>query len=73
MPILLGFVLGVLVTIFGAYGYDAASGNADNGMSATNQAPMVNGKVVQSDWTVFENNVRATATNVERSIRHHAS
>lgn len=73
MPMFLGFVLGVLVTIFGAYLYDAATGTVGNGMSASNQSPMVNWNVVKNDWNVFENNVRATANNVEQTIKKHTS
>lgn len=73
MPMVLGFILGVLVTIFGAYAYDAATGNAGNGLSATNQSPMVNWQVVKSDWGVFEQNVRATADSLERTIKQHTS
>jgi hypothetical protein len=73
MPVLLGFILGVFVTVFGAYMYDAGTGNAANGMSVSNQAPMVNWSVVKSDWQIFEDHVRATADNLERSIKQHTS
>jgi hypothetical protein len=73
MPVLLGFILGVFVTIFGAYVYDAATGNAGNGMSVSSQAPMVNWSVVQNDWQIFEDRVRATADNIERTVKQHAS
>ncbi len=42
---LLGFILGVLVTIAGAYAYDSNTGRAANGLSASDaggQAPVVN-------------------------------
>jgi hypothetical protein len=73
MPVFLGFILGVVVTICGAYLYDAATGNAGNGMSASNQAPMVNWNVVNNDWQTFESNIRATADNLEHTIKHRAS
>jgi hypothetical protein len=73
MPVLVGFVLGVLVTIFGAYMYDAATGNVSNGLSASNQAPMVNWNVVKNEWDIFESNVLATENNIERTIKKHAS
>jgi hypothetical protein len=73
MPVLVGFVLGVLVTIFGAYMYDAATGNVSNGLSASNQAPMVNWNVVKNEWDIFESNVLATENNIERTINKHAS
>jgi hypothetical protein len=68
---LMGLVLGVLVTVFGAYAYDSATGKVGNGLSASNQAPLVNWNVAKNDWNVFENNVRATADNIERSIKQH--
>lgn len=73
MPVLFGFLLGIVVTIFGAYIYDAATGNAGNGMSVSNQAPMVNWNVVKNDWQIFEDNVRGTADNLERTIKQHTS
>ncbi len=73
MPALFGFILGVVVTILGAYLYDAATGNAGNGMSASNQAPMVNWNVVSNDWQIFEDHVRTTADNIERTIKQHTS
>jgi hypothetical protein len=73
MPVLIGFVLGVLVTIFGAYMYDAATGNVPNGLSASNQAPMVNWSVVKNEWNILESNVRATENNIERTIKKHVS
>jgi hypothetical protein len=73
MPVLLGFILGVFVTIFGAYMYDAATGNAGNGMTVSNQAPMVNWSVVQNDWQIFEGHVRATADNIGRTFKEHTS
>jgi hypothetical protein len=73
MPVLVGFIFGVFVTIFGAYIYDAAAGNVSNGMSAGNQAPMVNWNVVDNEWQLFEAHVRATADNVERTIHQHTS
>jgi hypothetical protein len=73
MPVLIGFILGVVVTIFGAYMYDAATGNVGNGMSASNQAPMVNWNVVSNDWQGVETHVRTTAENIERTIKQHTS
>ena len=34
MPVLLGFILGVAVTILGVYEYDSSTGRAGNGLSA---------------------------------------
>jgi hypothetical protein len=73
MPVFVGFILGVVVTILGAYMYDAATGNVDKGLSASTQAPMVNWSVVKSDWEIFESNVRATADNIERTFKQRSS
>ena len=35
MPVLLGFILGVAVTILGVYEYDSSTGRAGNGLAAT--------------------------------------
>ena len=35
MPVLLGFILGVAVTILGVYEYDSSTGRAGNGLSAS--------------------------------------
>jgi hypothetical protein len=74
MPVLLGFILGVLVTIAGAYEYDSTTGRAANGLSATSasgQAPMVNWSVVSDDWQNLQTNVRAKAENLEHTLKQH--
>jgi hypothetical protein len=73
VPILLGFILGVAVTITGAYAFDSSTGRAINGLTVTSQAPMVNWAVVDSEWQSFRDNVRITADNIERSLKQHAS
>jgi hypothetical protein len=49
VPILLGFILGVAVTIAGAFAFDSATGRAANGLTAASQAPMVNWAVVDGE------------------------
>ncbi|HTZ01742.1 MAG TPA: hypothetical protein VMC05_05350 [Xanthobacteraceae bacterium] len=73
MPILLGFILGVLVTIGGAYEYDATSGRAANGLPATAdaQAPLVNWNVVATDWHSLRSQVRVQAEAIEQTIKRH--
>ena len=74
MPVLLGFILGVLVTIAGAYEYNSTTGRAANGLSATSasgQAPMVNWSVVSDDWQNLQTNVRAKAENLEHTLKQH--
>jgi hypothetical protein len=60
MRLLFGIVLGVFLTIGGAYVYDASSGalatrNADSTFGAK---PMVNWDVVSENWRSLEGNVR---------------
>jgi hypothetical protein len=74
VPALIGFILGVLVTIGCAYEYDASTGRAANGLSAASaegQAPMVNWSVVSGDWQSFQAHVRTTADNFEQRLKQH--
>jgi hypothetical protein len=74
VPILLGFILGVIVTIGGAYEYDLNSGRYGNGLSVTDasgNAPMVNWNVVDNQWQIFQSNVRATAADLEHKLKAH--
>ena len=71
MPMLFGFILGVLVTIVGAYAYDSATGRAANGMSSTATAPMVNWNVVTDDWHSFATGVQNTTTDLENRLKRH--
>lgn len=75
MPILLGFILGVIVTIVGAYEYDSTTGRAANGLSATaagGAAPMVNWNVVSNDWQNFQARVRLKAGNLAQELKAHS-
>lgn len=72
MPVLLGFIIGVALTIAAAYEYDSATGRAANGLSADaagGQAPMVNWNVVSDDWQNLQTNVRIKADNLEKSLK----
>jgi hypothetical protein len=71
MPALFGFILGVVVTIAGAYLYDASTGRAANGMSPTAAAPMVNWNVVSDDWHAFATGVQNTTTDLENRLKRH--
>ncbi|MFZ3359513.1 MAG: hypothetical protein WCA56_11270 [Xanthobacteraceae bacterium] len=74
MPILLGFILGIAVTIAGAYEYDASTGRAGNGLSASSaggQAPMVNWSVVSDDWQNLQTAVRAKTETLEQHLKAH--
>jgi hypothetical protein len=75
VPILLGFILGVIVTIAGAYAYDSQTGRASHGLTvdaAGGQAPMVNWDVVNQDWQTFQATVRTKADNLEHSLKQHS-
>lgn len=75
MPVLLGFILGVALTILGVYVFDTSTGRVANGMSATaagGKAPMVNWDVVTNDWRNFEANVRSTTDDLERKLKQHS-
>jgi hypothetical protein len=72
--VLLGIILGVILTIAGTYTYDSSTGREANGLTATaadGQAPMVNWDVVGANWSLFKTNVRESADNLERSIKRH--
>ncbi|HZC56533.1 MAG TPA: hypothetical protein VE396_10895 [Xanthobacteraceae bacterium] len=74
MPALLGFILGIAITIAGAFLYDTATGRVANGLAPTaagGQAPMVNWDVVTDDWRIFQSDVRTTADNLQRMIKLH--
>jgi hypothetical protein len=74
VPIFLGFILGVIVTIAGAYEYDSTTGRYVNGLSAADaggRAPMVNWGVVSDDWQDLQSNVRATAADIEHTLKKH--
>jgi hypothetical protein len=71
MPALFGFILGVVVTIAGAYLYDASTGRAANGLSPTATAPMVNWNVVTDDWHSFSTGVQNTASDLENRLKGH--
>ena len=72
MPALFGFILGVVLTIAGAYAYDSSTGRAANGLSANaagGQAPMVNWDVVSGDWQNLQANLRTKAENLEQKLK----
>jgi len=74
VPILLGIILGVVLTIAGAYEYDSTTGRAVNGLSASasgGQAPMVNWGVVSDDWQNLQTAVRVKAENLEQKLKRH--
>ncbi len=71
---LLGIIIGVFLTIAGAYAYDASTGRAPNGLApdaASGQAPLVNWDVVSANWNGFKARMSESADSLERSLRRH--
>jgi hypothetical protein len=71
MPALFGFILGVIVTIAGAYLYDSSTGRAVNGLSPAATAPMVNWNVVTDDWHAFTTGVHNTTSDLQNRLKRH--
>jgi hypothetical protein len=71
MRALFGFILGVIVTIAGAYLYDSSTGRAVNGLSTTATAPMVNWNVVTDDWHAFTTSVQNTTSDLQNRLKRH--
>jgi hypothetical protein len=71
MPVLLGVILGVILTVAGAFAYDTSTGRAQNGLSPSTAAnpPMVNWDVVNDDWQGFKANVRQMGADFERGLK----
>jgi hypothetical protein len=72
--VLLGIILGVILTVAGAYAYDSSTGRAPNGLAPTaadGQAPMVNWDVVSANWDLLKADVRERADNLERNLKQH--
>jgi hypothetical protein len=69
MQMLVGMILGALITIGAALLYDSSTGRAANGLtvaSAEGHAPMVNWDVVSHDWDGMKQRLREVALDVEK-------
>ena len=69
MRLLLGIVLGALLTVAGAFAYDTSSGRAPNGLQTTaanGHPPMVNWDVVSDNWNGVQANLRNLGADVEK-------
>jgi hypothetical protein len=69
MRLLLGMILGALLTVAGAYAYDTSTGRAPNGLSvsaAGARPPMVNWDVVSDNWSGVQTNLRNLSADVEK-------
>jgi hypothetical protein len=76
MRILLGFVLGVALTIACVYEYDFSTGRVANGLAPTaadGRAPMVNWDVVGNTWQDFQANLRVKTEDLEKTVKRHVS
>jgi hypothetical protein len=74
MPILLGLILGIALTIAGAYEFDSSTGRVPNGLTsaaAGGQAPMVNWNVVSDDWHDLTANLHSKAQDLEKNLKQH--
>ena len=69
MRILLGMILGVLITVGAAFVYDSSTGRAASGLtvaSAEGHAPMVNWDVVSHNWDGMKLQLRDVAVDIEK-------
>jgi hypothetical protein len=69
MQILLGMILGVLITIGAAFVYDSSTGRATHGLtmaSADGNAPMVNWDVVGRNWDGVKQRMHDAAVDAEK-------
>jgi hypothetical protein len=69
MQMLLGIILGILITVCAAFVYDSSTGRAANGLtvaSADGHAPLVNWDVASHDWDGMKQRLRDVAVDVER-------
>ena len=69
IQMLLGMILGVLLTVGAAFVYDSSTGRAANGLtvaSADGHASVVNWDVVSHDWVGMKQRLREVAVDVER-------
>jgi hypothetical protein len=71
---ILGVILGVILTVAGAYAYDSSTGRVPNGLPPTaagGNPPLVNWDVVSEDWATFKASVRESAGNLEKRLKRH--
>jgi hypothetical protein len=69
MPILLGVILGVFLTVASAFVYDTTTGRAPNGLppsAAGGRPPMVNWNVVSDNWNGLQASLREMGAEIER-------
>ena len=64
MRVLIGIILGALLTVGGAYLYDLHNALSGTGTSASVQRPMVNWDVVSTKWNHLTDRARAEWTRL---------
>ena len=72
MQILLGMILGALITVGAAFVYDSSTGRAASDLtvaSAEGHAPMVNWDVVSHNWDGVKLQLRNVAVDIEKGWR----
>jgi hypothetical protein len=67
MRVLVGILLGAVLTIGGAYLYDSRTGLAATTPSASTQRPLVNWDVVSTKWNHLTNTARAEWNRIASS------
>jgi hypothetical protein len=68
MPVLVGMILGIILTIGAAFAYDTSTGRAPNGLAsaAGGSAPMVNWHVVNDNWHHVKAHLQNAGAQAER-------
>jgi hypothetical protein len=69
MPMFVGLILGVVLTVATAFMYDTSTGRAPNGLppsAANGRPPLVNWDVVNDDWQDVRVVLQNAGTNIER-------
>ena len=71
MRMLLGMILGVALTVAGAFAYDTLTGRIPDTVdtSAIDQRPMVNWDVVGKNWHSFEASVREMGSHLHEQLK----
>jgi hypothetical protein len=68
LPVVLGIILGAVLTITGAFIYDSATGRVENGLppaAANGNAPIVNWSVLNEHWQSTRLDLEKFGTDVE--------
>jgi hypothetical protein len=69
MPMFIGVIFGVFVTVAGAFLYDSTTGRTANGLSPSavgGNPPMVNWDVVGARWQGLEAGLKEVSAEIER-------